>query len=263
MAARMRSTAIGLTLALQAIACVDALAEEPRALTFIACPVYRDTDAGRKSGCWLATDRASGIRYDVTAAPIKPILGREILVEGVTSSGDSAPCGGPPLEPVRVAVLDTECKAHLLPAEGHPGRPFVLPSNVLQPAHVPRRLPSPPFDAREFTIYFTFNDDFLVYQHAETIIEAAVLYVQASKPREVLVKAYADTSGFEASGRRLREPLDVAAARARMVKEALVRLGVPEGLVKLQWKGDPEPDALAAEGLALSSERRATIVVHP
>ena len=24
--------------------------------TFVACPVYRDTNQGRKSGCWLATE---------------------------------------------------------------------------------------------------------------------------------------------------------------------------------------------------------------
>ena len=40
-------------------------------INFIACPVYRDTNNGRKSGCWLTSDPASGTRYDVTAAPTK------------------------------------------------------------------------------------------------------------------------------------------------------------------------------------------------
>jgi outer membrane protein OmpA-like peptidoglycan-associated protein len=60
-------------------------------VTFVACPVYRDTDNGRKSGCWLATDPATGIRYDVTQSRSKPQMGREILVEGLlaTSTNDN------------------------------------------------------------------------------------------------------------------------------------------------------------------------------
>ena len=45
---------------------VAAHAEDTRNLVrFVACPIYRDADSGRKSGCWLATDPASGIRYDL------------------------------------------------------------------------------------------------------------------------------------------------------------------------------------------------------
>ncbi|MCR5872481.1 hypothetical protein LRS12_18315 [Sphingomonas sp. J344] len=61
---------------------------------FIACPVYRDTDNGRKSGCWLASDPATGIRYDVTAAPTKPDWNHAILVEGFVATNGGDPCGG-------------------------------------------------------------------------------------------------------------------------------------------------------------------------
>ena len=47
----MRAVLVSLSLLL---ASGTAHAQELR--TFIACPVYRDTDAGRKSGCWLADD---------------------------------------------------------------------------------------------------------------------------------------------------------------------------------------------------------------
>lgn len=30
---------------------------------FITCPIYRDTDAGRKSGCWLVDEGVSGQRF--------------------------------------------------------------------------------------------------------------------------------------------------------------------------------------------------------
>ena len=67
---------------------------------FIACPVYRDTDSGRKSGCWLADDRESGIRYDVSQSPYKPDWNREVLVEGRVSADPPTPCGATVLEPV-------------------------------------------------------------------------------------------------------------------------------------------------------------------
>ena len=75
------------------------------AVRFVTCPVYRDTDNGRKSGCWLASDPASGIRYDVTAAPTKPDWNHAILVEGFVAKAAGDPCGGVVLEPARVSVL--------------------------------------------------------------------------------------------------------------------------------------------------------------
>ncbi|HTE40397.1 MAG TPA: hypothetical protein VK629_06200, partial [Steroidobacteraceae bacterium] len=112
------------------------LASSAESVTFIACPIYRDTDAGRKSGCWLADDPKTGRRYDVADALIKPILGREILVEGVVTARDANSCGGVILEPVSVSVLESQCKQHLIPAEGFPSRRFILPAKTLQPANI-------------------------------------------------------------------------------------------------------------------------------
>lgn len=226
---------------------------------FIACPVYRDTDAGRKSGCWLAVDLASGVRYDVTGALIKPLLGREVLVEGALSDEDPAACGGVILDPISVSVLDSECKAHLIPPDGHPGRRFVLPARTLQPTWVPREPPPPPYEPRAYTMYFELNSDFLLYQHAEVIIDDAVTYIKASQPARVLITGFADTQGFEASGRRIAEDIAVAGARARMLQEALLRLGVPRDIIELQWRGEPEPDGHA---LPLQSKRRVTLDVE-
>jgi hypothetical protein len=130
-------------------------------VTFVACPVYRDTDNGRKSGCWLATDPATGIRYDVTQSRSKPQMGREILVEGLLANNTQAPgnaqaqaqaqpppqaqamaqapgagpptahehgaddpCGGAVVAPAHVSVLTSTCPRYMLPAEGYPGRRF-------------------------------------------------------------------------------------------------------------------------------------------
>jgi len=110
-------------------------------VSFIACPVYRDTNNGRKSGCWLATDMTSGIRYDVSAGRSKPQIGRDVLVEGTFAAGTLAAatdaCGGQVLAPVHVSVLPTACSSVMLPAEGFPGRVFQVPKDgYLPPADV-------------------------------------------------------------------------------------------------------------------------------
>ena len=235
----------------------------PRVERFIGCPVYRDTDAGRKSGCWLAEDPATGIRYDVTGGRIKPILGQLVLVEGVVSSLDKNLCGGVVLEPVNVSVLPQPCKQHLIPAEGHPGRRFALPANVMQPTDVPRTLPPPPYTAREYTIEFELNSDFLVYQYSEIILENAALYIKASKPKRVLITGYAATRGVEVSGQLIREEIAIARARADMVAEAFNRLGISRDLLQLERQGETATPARAKHGLTESAKRRVTIRVEP
>jgi hypothetical protein len=88
------------------LAPASAMAAETGALVhFVACPRYRDTDAGRKSGCWLADDGATGAHYDVTASPHKPDWNFAIMVEGRVSADTSNPCGGIMLDPVRTSPV--------------------------------------------------------------------------------------------------------------------------------------------------------------
>jgi outer membrane protein OmpA-like peptidoglycan-associated protein len=231
-------------------------------VTFVACPIYRDTDAGRKSGCWLADDATSGVRYDATEALIKPLLGREVLVEGVIKTRDTQSCGGVILEPVSVSVLESECKAHLIPAEGHPSRRFILPTKTLQPANVPRIAPPPPYTTREYSIYFELHSDFLLYQHSEVIIDDAVTYIKAAKPKRIVVTGYADTRGFDSSGRTIKESKQVAHARAAMLTEALLRLGVDKKLIVQRASGDAPDDAMTQQGLKHAAKRRATLRIE-
>lgn len=230
--------------------------------TFIACPIYRDTDAGRKSGCWLADDAHSGTRYDVTEALIKPLLGREVLVEGVIKNRDTQSCGGVIMEPVSVSVLESTCKAHLIPPEDHPSRRFILPAKTLQPANVPRVAPPPPYETREYSIYFELHGDFLLYQHSEVIIDEAVTYITAAKPKRIVVTGYADTRGFNTSGRTIKESKQVAHARAAMLTEALLRLGVDKKLIVQRASGEAPDDAMTQQGLKHAAKRRATLRVE-
>jgi len=253
----LRSTIAALVACLCGTTNADSTATVKR---FVGCPVYRDTDAGRKSGCWLVTDPEDGRQYDVTDARIKPILGQQILVEGVVTTTNGELCGGIVLQPVDVSVLPQTCKAHLLPAEGHPGRRFVLPATLLQPTSVPRVLPPPPYEPRSFTIGFELNSDFLLYQYAELIIEQASLYAKASKPSRIVITGYAATRPIEVSGQRIVEDIAVGEARARMIAEALSRLGVPREKMELKWLDAPEE---SSGPLTEASRRRAVIEIAP
>jgi hypothetical protein len=245
---------------LSLLSAFNATAETPpQSVRFVSCPIYRDTDAGRKSGCWLAEDRDSGKRYDVTDSQIKPILGREILIEG-SVAGKPDTCGGVMLNPVRVSVLPTSCPTFMLPAEQYPGRPYVLPAMTLTPTHIARTPPPPPYSNQTYTIFFSLNSDFLIYQHAEVLLDTAVHYIEAAKPKRIVVTAYAATQSVNVSGHQIVESIDIAKARAAMIVEALTRLNVPRELIKVETRGDPTPDAeLEKQGLGEASKRRATV----
>jgi outer membrane protein OmpA-like peptidoglycan-associated protein len=236
-------------------------ASEEGVVTFVACPIYRDTDVGRKSGCWLAEDPATGIRYDVTDAPTKPQVGKMSLFEGIVTR-DLDTCGGVVLRPVRSSVLDETCPRAIIPAEQFKGRPFILPDEVLKPTWEPRVLPLPPYTTKEFHIVFDFGNDFHIYQYAELILEKISLYVKASKPKAVIVTGHAATKPIEVSGRSLAEPISLARSRAEATAEALTRLGVDRKVIRVTTDGDPRPLAILQRPGPESSKRRVTVRIE-
>lgn len=231
--------------------------------SFIACPIYRDTDAGRKSGCWLADD-PSGARYDVTLGPVKPQVGHMVLIEGLKSEEPTTACGGAVLTPVRVAVLAETCPRQIIPAETFPGRPYKSPPEQLAPTDVPRVLPPPPYAEKVFSIYFEYDRDFLIYQYSELILEKIMLYAKASQAKRVHVAGFAATVPWVLQGRLLREPMALAKSRAQMVAESLRRLGVPESSLVVEWHGTPAPTQdLEGGKLPEPSKRRVVVTITP
>lgn len=235
---------------------------QPANVSFISCPIYRDTDAGRKSGCWLAEDASTGLRYDISEGPAKPQAGRQVLVEGLVIQGQEG-CGASVLRPVRTSVLPESCPVILIPAEGHAGRRFSLPPDIVRPTWELRTLPPPPYAVQDFTLLFDFGQDFLIYQYAEIILERAALYAKASNAQLVRVTGYAATQPLAVSDRALAEPLQLARTRAEMATEALLRLGIPRSKLATEWQGSPRPvDGLAAPNPE-STKRRVRIRVTP
>jgi len=231
---------------------------------FVTCPVYRDADSGKKSGCWLAEDRTSGRRYDVSLAPSKPDWNHEVLVEGETASAPATPCGDPALDPVRTSILPGSCTRQMLPAEGYPGRKFVLPQRNVAPMAVARIAPPGPYSARTFHLLYDFDADFLIYQYDDYFLDAAITWLRAARPRAITVTGYAATIAATVSGHLLAEDPGIARRRAEKTTEALVRLGVDPKIITTRWRrAAAAVNIPEADGLAEASRRRVDIAAIP
>lgn len=245
-------------LSLSSIGCV--MAQSSTEVRVVTCPVYRDTDAGKKSGCWLADDHVTGIRYDVSQSPTKPDWNFEVLIEGRVSAKQDGACGGVTLDPVRVSVLEGSCPRHKLPAETYTGRVFVLPARNLIPLSVPRATPAPPYADTTFHLFFDFNKSFVIYQYSDYLLDQAVTWIRAAQPRRIVITGHADTQTQLVSGRKIAEHSDIARIRAETIKEALLRLGIDESRLVVKWQTNAQPiDAAAADGLSFQSRRRVDI----
>lgn len=251
-------------LALLAFAAPALASAQPAQLRFVTCPVYRDTDAGKKSGCWLADDREDGRRYDVSPSPTKPDWNFAVLVEGRPAVDQADVCGGVVLDPVRVSVLAEPCVRAMLPAEGYRGRRFVLPPRNVRPLYEARPPLHPPLRPRTFEIPFEFGRAFITYQLADYLIDQAVAYAVGSQAAKVEITGWAATAPAQVSGRRLAEPAALARTRAEVAARWMRDLGVPASRIRLAWRANAAPIEMeGADGLTEPSRRRVDIRVTP
>jgi outer membrane protein OmpA-like peptidoglycan-associated protein len=233
------------------------------AVRFVACPVYRDTDNGRKSGCWLASDPATDIRYDVTAAPTKPDWNHAILVEGFVAKDAGDPCGGTVIEPARVSVLEAPCTRHLIKAEGYAGRRFALPERNVRPLYEARKRPEKPFVEGRFTIPFDLGSSFITYQLSDYYLDATINYALDVQPARIEIAGSAQTIAETASGETIVENAALAFERAEKVRTALILRGIAPDRVKIV---DALPDpfvAAAFDGLNWPEPRRVDVRIVP
>jgi outer membrane protein OmpA-like peptidoglycan-associated protein len=239
---------------------------EPAAqeIRFVTCPIYRDADFGKKSGCWLANNHEDGVRYDVSPSPTKPDWHYAILVEGRVAKSQKDVCGGVVLDPARVSVLDEPCTPVMIPAEGFPGRKFVLPTRNMRPLYEPRAPFTQPYQVREFSVPFEFDRSFVTYQLGDYLIDQAVAYAVATKAAKVEIVGYAATDPASVSGRRLAEHAEVAQARAQTAAQWMTLLGVPADRLRVSWKRGAQPAPIeGADGLVEPSRRRVDIRITP
>lgn len=265
------------TLILTAAAIVAATAPaQTEEKKFVACPIVRDTDPP----CWLVDYDGKryylGIQQDLNI-PVRfypPQLRHRILVEGRVKEGPEI-CGGIPLELDALSVLpdvDPSCD-QMIPAENMeppPSRRKSAPyPNGVRLATVKAEskysfgltgkppAAEPPFEARTFTVLFTFDSDYLHMEDA-WIIRDAMWYAQDSKAPRVEVRGYRGAVKLD-DGTIAVEQEHMAERRAEKARTVLVGLGFPEDRLDVRWDGSLK----ATKKLPSHEMRRVVIRVIP
>jgi len=234
---------------------------------FVACPMVRDT---KTIPCWLAEYQGDtyflGIQQDTGAQFFPPQLLHEVLVEGTVGNGPRV-CGGIPLEALKVSVLPEVNRACnvMLPAEesivappGHRGAGPSPPRAEGAPERrEPPAAPTPPFQAKEFTINYEFDSDYVDIRMSRVFGEI-LRYAQAVHPSRVEVRGYRATTRLS-NGKDFVENERIAERRAKQVGQSLRDLGIAAEVVDVQWQNTAQP----GDGVDDPMNRRTTIMVRP
>jgi outer membrane protein OmpA-like peptidoglycan-associated protein len=227
--------------------------------SFVSCPIVRDTST---VPCYLAEYDGEmyylGIQQDITNSFHPPQLKHEVLVEGTVVSGPRV-CGGIPLQPVSLSVIKEVALAcnTLLPAEPGIDAPPALrgPGPASKPLQLTSAPRAPLTGKQEFTVLYSFNDDYLEFGGGRVVNEAAS-YAKKAGASSVKITGYRATSVLS-NGQSLTEKAGLAEKRAQNVATLLRGLGIAS--LSVDWKSEAEP----GDGKSDASRRRVSILVAP
>jgi hypothetical protein len=235
-------------------------------ISFVSCPIVRDT---RSVPCWLSEYAGDTyyltIQSDVSAEVQPPMLGHQVLVEGIVS--DRAPiCGGVVLEPVHLSVmpeLDANCNT-LLPADDRytidfnprppgpsGGRLAFAPDPAARQAAPPPRPEGP----QAVDIYFDF-DKGVSFRHPGTLV--SILNLAKTLPARQLEITGVRGAHRLSDGTLLRESANVGERRAEEIAELLRGAGLTAPIKTYAVDGEAE-----ADGIDDWRSRRVTVVLTP
>jgi hypothetical protein len=235
-------------------------------ISFVSCPIVRDT---RSVPCWLSEYHGDvyylTIQSDVSAEVQPPMLGHQVLVEGIVSASPTI-CGGVVLDPVRLSVmpeLDADCNV-MLPAEDrytvdfNPRPPGPSAGRLaFAPAPGARRSAPPPAPTgpQTFQMYFDF-DKGVSFRHPSELISIleAARRMQATRLEITGVRGAHRLS----DGTLLQEAPSIGQRRAEEIARLLAGAGLSAPTV-IDWT-----DGLSeADGVDDWQSRRVTVVVAP
>lgn len=254
-----------------ALAChgAAALAAPPAGsnISFVSCPIVRDTPS---VPCWISD--YDGDRYyltiqsDVSAEVQPPMLGHQVLVEGVVSDEPQI-CGGIVLKQVRLSVMperDANCN-QVLPVEeayridfnprppgpSAGGLAFAAPAGGAGP-----RTPAPvPTGPQKIDIYFDF-DRGVSFRHPDNLM-SVIRRAQQTGAKKLKVIG---TRGAHrlSNGQMLRESANVGQRRAEEISGLLKGAGLdlPTEVVWVDAQNE-------ADGIEDWRSRRVTVEMTP
>jgi hypothetical protein len=234
-------------------------------LSFVSCPIVRDT---RSVPCWLS-EYAGELYYltiqsDVSAEVQPPMLGHQVLVEGVVSDAPRI-CGGVVLSSVRLSVMperDANCNT-MLPADDR----YKVDFNPRPPGPSGGRLafapdpsaaktPPPKYEGPQtIDIYFDF-DKSVSFRHPADLVSVL------ERARSIGAKRGTVTGVRGAhrlsDGTLLRESSGIAQRRAEEIAHLLEGAGLSVPLAIRSADGESE-----ADGVDDWRSRRVTVVLEP
>lgn len=143
------------------------------------------------------------------------------------------------------------------PAPAPPPPPPPPPPIPTPPPLPPEQPPAPPPAplAREFVVYFPFDQSILT-SDAQAVVQQAAQYAQQGGASQIVVVGHTDTSGSVRYNMRLSE------RRAKAVADALVGLGVQQSALQVDWKGKSDLAVPTPDGVKEPLNRRSTISIN-
>lgn len=232
-------------------------------LSFVSCPIVRDTPS---VPCWLS--EYEGVTYyltiqsDVSAEVQPPMLGHQVLVEGVVA--DAPPiCGGVVLDSVRLSVMperDANCNT-LLPADDrytidfNPRPPGPSGGRLAFAPAAPLEPPPPPEGPQTFDLYFDF-DRGVSFRHPSVLVSILETAAQL-RPSAVRITGVRGAHRLS-NGALLEEAAGIGERRAEEVLRLLAGAGLAAP-TEIEWV-DGAPDA---DGVDDWRSRRVTVVLLP
>jgi outer membrane protein OmpA-like peptidoglycan-associated protein len=266
-------------------AAAAALAADPSpgtAVSFLACPVARDTGPDTDL-CFFA--EYDGHRYALVNPPDwgGPQLKHRVLVEGRVKEGPAI-CGAIVIEGRAsvIAEIDASCNV-VLPFDGvikgvaggvfnsgtQEQRAFAqdlarratldpsvsVEPAIADPASAP--LPTPPFEHRTLVITYPFDSD--RGSGPDMVkLKDVVTFIKVANAKNVQVVGFRASSRLS-DGSELIERQQIAEDRAKKIASILSGLGVDERLVHVSW----DPHAIDGNGDGDWRNRKVEITVEP
>jgi len=234
-------------------------------ISFVSCPIVRDT---RSVPCWLSEYEGDTyyltIQSDVSATVQPPMLGHQVLVEGVVSDAPQI-CGGVVLEPVRLSVmpeLDANCNT-MLPVDER----YIIDFNPRPPGPSAGRLafapapgaraapPPPPEGPQTVEIYFDF-DKGVSFRHPGEL--SSIMRLADRLPAQRVTITGVRGAHRLSNGTLLRESAAVGQRRAEEIATLLQGAGL-ETETEVEWIDG----AGEADGMDDWRTRRVTVVLTP
>jgi len=111
------------------------------------------------------------------------------------------------------------------------------------------------YEAKEFIVYFPF-DQYVLTPEAQSVVSEAAAYASAGKATKLIVVGHTDTSGSPKYNAKLSE------RRAKAVADALVGAGVGADTLAVDWKGETAPAVATGDGVKEPLNRRSTISIN-